>query len=153
MSGAPRILKPLELGIVVSDLDASKAFYGDQLGLEPQREISIGADVGKRTGVANEGFTISRFTAPCGTVVKLLKRSGRASDQAASRSEQCSRLADTFLTLVVDDLEALTERLTQAGVVGPEGEAQITIVRAGMRLAFVHDPDGYPIELVEYGNG
>ncbi|MEM7704437.1 MAG: VOC family protein [Pseudomonadota bacterium] len=152
MSSGPQILKPLELGIIVSNLETSKTFYGDYLGLEPQREISISADVGARTGVAREGFTIYRFIAPCGTVIKLLKRSGPQSDRAAVRSEQCSRLADTFLTLVVDDLEALTERLTSEGVAGPEGEAQIKIVRPGMRLAFVHDPDGYPIELVEYSD-
>ncbi len=149
MSTVPHIVKPLEFGIVVSDLAASKLFYRDLLGLVPEREMTIAADTGMRTGVASAGFTISRFTADCGSVVKLLQPEGAVPDAASNATEICSRATTSFLTLVVQDLELLMQKLRKAGVKVNTTPA-IVDVRAGMRLAFVADPDGFPLELVEY---
>ncbi|WP_195891510.1 VOC family protein [Luminiphilus syltensis] len=145
----PTIVKPIELGIVVGDLATSVPFYRDLLGLAPERDITISAEIGERTGVAANGFSISRLTAPCGAVVKLLERQGLPSAPGQLHDEICARATQSFLTLVIDDLDGIIKKLQEAGVKARSDPA-IVDVRPGMRLAFIVDPDGYPIELVEY---
>lgn len=150
MNNPVSIVKPLELGVVVSDLEAAEAFYGSLLGLIPERRITIGSAVGARTGVSGAGFTVSRYSAPCGTVVKLLQSQEEVPPEPTDGAgEICSRATATFLTLVVDNLGALVTRLQEAGVWVRTSPA-IVEVRPGMHLAFVEDPDGFPVELVQY---
>ncbi|MFN2287060.1 MAG: VOC family protein [Chromatocurvus sp.] len=143
------IVKPLELGVVVSDLEAAEAFYGGLLGLIPERRVTIGAAVGARTGVSGAGFTVSRYKAPCGAVVKLLHPAGATPEPGADAAEICSRATTAFLTLVVDNLRELVKQLQASGV-RVRTRPAIVEVRPGMHLAFVEDPDGFPVELVQY---
>jgi len=52
------------------------------------------------------------------------------------------------MALVVDDLDALLERLEQAGV-RPERAPYAPGGREEYRICFVADPDGYRIELID----
>lgn len=123
----------LQVGIVPRDLDASLVFYRDVLGLPY---------AGPRPAL--ESRTLHLFTIG-DVVVKLLEspRPPRSSGVAGPYAEQTGI---RWVTLDVDDLDAVVTRCTGAGAAV---ELPVTELRPGLRVAIVADPDGNALELVE----
>lgn len=122
-------IKYLHTMVRVKDIDASKAFYCDLLGLEEVRRID------------NEGgkFTLV-FLAPPGQTeaqVELTYNWGSEEDYGEGRNFG-------HLAYEVDDVYAMCQKLMDAGV---------TINRPPRdgRMAFVRSPDGVSIELLNAG--
>lgn len=119
------------LNLTVSDIDRSVAFYGRLFGFrirwqgassDGSRAVHLGDD---RCFLAMfEAATSGRFTKDYDTV------------------------GPNHLGFVVDDLDAMRDRLRSLGV-DPHHEAGY---EPGRRLYF-RDPDGIEIELVEYAKG
>ncbi|MEE4022574.1 methylmalonyl-CoA epimerase [Gordonia sp. PKS22-38] len=127
------------VGIAVPDLDAAKKWYLDHLGFETLHEETneeqgvVEAMVGPRTA----GGAVIQLLAPLNdesTIAKFLDRNGPGLQQLAVR---------------VTDVDAVTERLTAAGVrvLYPQPRRGT----ADSRINFVHPKDagGVLLELVE----
>jgi catechol 2,3-dioxygenase-like lactoylglutathione lyase family enzyme len=109
------------IGIPVSDVDRSKAFYTEQVGFVLDHDISPA-----------EGMRVVQLTPP-GSPTSVVFGSGMPlGEPGTTRGPQ----------LVVDDLDAAHAELTARGLeigdilqLGPEGAP-------GSRFAFFNDPDG-----------
>jgi lactoylglutathione lyase len=115
--------------IRVRDIDASVAFYG-RLGYEPRGRLNFESAYNVYLGLQGDG-----------DVLELTVNVGR---------EEPYDLGDGYnhMALVVDDLDALLERLAAAGIT-PERPPYAPGGREEYRICFVADPDGYRIELID----
>jgi glyoxylase I family protein len=121
---------PDHVGIVVSDLDRSKAFYG-ALGFVTDSEYDDGAK------------TLVFLRAP-GLRLELFcyRETPGVSPSAGQRS-----LGFRHLAFSVDDIDEAVARLVEAGILPAE-----TVVREApglARLVFLTDPDGVEIEIMQ----
>lgn len=130
--------------IAVSDAEASLRFYRDLLGLDVFFDVELdGAPMEVVTGEAGaRGRMIGGMLG--GTVVELLEFGHR---RLARRDE--TALGYTNISLSVRDIDAALAAVTAAGA-RPEQEP---VDIGGVRMFFVRDPDGTPVEFVCYPNG
>ena len=121
--------KYLHTMVRVKDIDASKAFYCDLLGLEEVRRID------------NEGgkFTLVFLAPPGQTEAQVELTYNWGSEEEYGEGRNFGHLA-----YEVDDVYAMCQKLMDAGV---------TINRPPRdgRMAFVRSPDGVSIELLNAG--
>lgn len=112
----------------VSDLEATKAFYLDVLGLEHSRE-SEGEDVHDLFVKGEDG-----------TEIQLKHSPGRSIDP--------DRETLDHIAIEVDDIEAAVDACREAGSeVLTEPYTNDAGTASG---AYVTDPDGYAIEFIQY---
>ena len=124
------------VGISMGDLDAAVAWYERALGLENEFSFEM------------PGMRGAMLKSPEGYRVELFEREGSTPGMTGAMPN------DALLTrgyghfaLEVTDLEAVYARLVDEGAAGvwdprPSPEP-------GVRMAFVHDPEGNLIELLE----
>ncbi|MFB6138597.1 MAG: VOC family protein [Halobacteriaceae archaeon] len=119
----------LHTAIWVSDLDATTTFYEDHLGLSQTREF-VGDDGAVNYFVAGEGDTEIQF-----------KHDPEGDGEPVDPGDF------DHVALAVEDTDAMVEHVVEetagslrAGPMDHDGE---------LRIAFVEDPDGYGVELVE----
>jgi catechol 2,3-dioxygenase-like lactoylglutathione lyase family enzyme len=130
------LLKPakdsVDLGIFVSDIKKSLAFYQGLLGLEKTEELQTGFGTLHRLkfGTSDIKLMDPKKVPPAG-VIGLEKQ-----------------LGFRYITFVIKGLTELCAALKDKGVEFTIPETQI---RPGTRIAMVKDPDGNIIEFVERG--
>jgi catechol 2,3-dioxygenase-like lactoylglutathione lyase family enzyme len=125
----------LDVGVVVSDMDKAKKFYGDALGLQRLPDLPL---------VLPDGGKLVRFQ--CGaTVVKLLTYP-KAPPKVEHGVMQANGIR--LLTMMVKDPDTLAKRLTDQGYTDPKFSA---VRPAGYRVGFTEDPDGNQVELLAWG--
>jgi catechol 2,3-dioxygenase-like lactoylglutathione lyase family enzyme len=127
------------ISVSVADLDAQEAWYRSALGLTEVDERLDRPEAGVRTAVLGDG---------AGLRVEFTERKG---SRAMPRCDPYSATATqtyTHLALEVPDLDTAFRRLTvefaAPAVTGPGPGAT-----EGARYAYVHDPEGNLIELIE----
>ena len=113
--------------IWVSDIDRSLEFYCDSLGLEQTRSFESGE------GAENI------FVAGEGDGELQLKHDPERDIPAPAGFDH--------VAIEVDDTDAMTEHLVDLGYTLTRGP--LTSTGAKARVAFLEDPDGYGVELVE----
>jgi catechol 2,3-dioxygenase-like lactoylglutathione lyase family enzyme len=125
-------------GISVPDLDRALKWYCDALGLQPGFRFEIGP-AGLRGAFA---------VGPGGSGIELLEQAGatpgvRQPDPPAANAIH----GFSHAAFEVDDLDAVYTRLIDCGATGvwPPRDSP----EPGVRMAFVADPDGNLIELVQ----
>ena len=124
----------LDVGVVVSDMDKAKKFYGDALGLKLLQPLGVSLP---------GGGEMVRYQ--CGaTVVKL-----RTFEKTPPKVEHGVMLANgiRLMTIMVKDPDAITKRLADQGYQVPKFSPPSP---AGYRVAFTEDPDGNRIELLAW---
>jgi glyoxylase I family protein len=127
--------RAIDLGIVITNSEASLAFYRDLLGMEHEADVamSIGG-----------GGTMHRLR--CGdTLVKLVKYD----DVPQHRPEGGGIPGATgyrYFTIHMTNLEAVLAGVVAAGV---KVSVPITEVRPGVTIAMVEDPDGNIVEFLQ----
>src|SRR2546430_12749907 len=125
-------LKPsLDVGIIVSDIDKAKAFYGDVLGLKQTAILPM-----------PDGSTMYRYQTGTSTVKlravpKAAKYSGAVHEAVGFR----------LLTFYLDDFDGILKRWAAGGGEPPK------IMDAGTKFTFITDPVGNQIELVKFDSG
>ena len=119
----------IEIGIVVRDAEKSLAFYRDVLGLEYLGDLTF------------PGNHMWRFQAGK-SVVKLLEQT--PTPDAANPTGDASGFR--YLSLFVSNLDELVGDVTAAGC---EIFIPVTEFQPGARFAFVGDPEGNRIELLD----
>jgi lactoylglutathione lyase len=115
----------------VLDLDRSLDFYTNKLGLELTREIPMG----------NEATNVF-LAVPGDPEPRLELTLNHDRREPYTLGEGYSHVA-----FAVEDLDALAERLEEAG--GVNFESKPHAIGSGTRIFFVKDPDGYRIEFIE----
>jgi len=135
------------IGICVSELERSVAFYRDALGfVELSRFAVSGAQSAQLTGI--EGGAIDTvYLERDGARIELLHYPD-AGHQSAATPRPMNLLGLTHLSLRVADLDAAVAAITAAG-----GDCfdntRIANERWGTAAVFVTDPDGLRIELLQ----
>lgn len=127
------------VSLSVADLDAQQAWYRAAFGLTRTDERLDLPEAGVRTAVLSDG---------AGLRVELTERAG--SKPAPHHDPYAATVTQTFthLALQVPDLDAAFQRLTSeyaAPAVAEPGPG----ATSGMRYAYIHDPEGNLIELIE----
>lgn len=114
----------------VSDIEETLSFYVDALGLEKTREFESG-DGARNVFVAGKSDTEIQFK---------YHPDREVGDQSEAGYDH--------VAIAVDDTDAEVERLVEkTGCTLRRGP--LTSEGAGARVAFIEDPDGYGIELIE----
>jgi len=125
------------IGLSVENLDAMQAWYERALGFTSEFAFAPMPDL-----------RIAMLLHPSGARLELFERSG--SNESPIPPDPLSATSHRGLThwsLCVDDLDATYERLVRDGassVWGPRPSPEF-----GVRMAFVADPEGHLIELLE----
>ena len=143
----------IDLGIVVSDIDAARKFYTDALGFTELEGFDVPADFAADTGLSDDQpfhvHVMALGKDETATKLKLMQFK-QAPGHRADRAYIHSTYGVGYITIVVDDLKQALARAAKHGVKPiakgpqklPEG------FPAGLGLANVRDPDGNIIELV-----
>lgn len=139
------------VGLTVSDIGRSIAFYRDTLGMTlVRRRPKVDADyVARQTGYDKVALSVASFKASPESrqsleVVEYLNHAGPPSEPATNRP------GISHLCLVVDDLRACYEDLRSRGVRFKSEPVHITAgPNEGGLVVYFYDPDGYTLELFQ----
>ncbi len=128
----------------VSDLEASLAFYTAVLGMDVVFDVELeGAGLDSVTGgAAQRGRMIGGLIGAA--MVELLSLG------AVPECPSGPHLGYTNMSFRVDDLDATHHTVTSHH---PGVRADPPVDIGGVRMFFIYDPDGTPIELVELPGG
>lgn len=120
----------LDLGVVVSNIEASITFYRDILGLEFIEITPLGFGTMNRLRFGSSDFKLiePKTTPPAGAI-------------GIDR-----QLGFRYVTFVIEDLSGLCAELKEKDITFFVPEMEI---RPGVRIAMVKDPDGNIVEFVE----
>ena len=131
--------------IRVSAMDRALAFYREILGFDVVFDVELAGEA--LDDVTGEADASGRMVGGLlgGTSVELLEITSNADSPVARSSPM---LGYTNISLSVDDLDAAQATAASAGV-RPSPVVSI----GGVRMFFISDPDGTPIEIIEYPNG
>lgn len=144
-SGLPNV------GLHVTDLERSLGFYRDVLG------FSVVVDSGWQTDPALLGLTatpagairiVNLTTGGHGATVTLVQVRGL--ERRPVPGGEFHDPGTMHLALAVDDVDTVLGRLAQAGTTPVATPGEVAGGGAGhARVAFVRDPDGFFVELVQ----
>nr|WP_298141376.1 lactoylglutathione lyase [uncultured Pseudomonas sp.] len=136
--GVPPPHRLLHTMLRVGDLQRSLRFYTEQLGMRMLRREDY---PGERFTLAFVGYEDER----AGTVLELTHNWDTQAYEPGS--------AFGHIALAVTDIHATCSGLEAAGVPIPRAPGPMAAVAAGRSqddiIAFIEDPDGYRIELIE----
>ena len=143
----------IDLGCVVSNLDASVRFYTEGVGFRELPGFSVEPTLAAAAGLTDmKRLEIRVFVLGEGddaTKLKLMQVAGtepRTGDTEFIHSHTGFR----YLTIMVDDTGAAVERLEKLGV-KPLAKTPMALPESlapGMHLTCVRDPDGNIVELL-----
>lgn len=145
-----RMVAPLEVGICCRDLDRLAAFYCDHLGCTRINDLEVPPDKAAPSALAEQGYRVMRLQTPWGERIKLLQPAASPAD-SSHPDWVLGAQGIVYLTFIVDDIRAMIARLAEAGARFLTG-AEPVEVRPQTYLAFLRDPEGNVLELVEYGS-
>ena len=145
-----KCVAPFEPAICVADLDRMKAFYCDHLGFTVFNVLDVPPDKSAPPGLAADGYKIMRLETNDGQRFKLVQPND-APAPSVDRDFVLDRQGLAFVTFLIDDLAGLIDRLEAAGI-GLMGAGKKFEVRDGVDIAFIKDPEGNCLELVEYAD-
>ena len=143
----------IDLGVVVSDLEASLKFYKEAVGFTELPGFSVPGDYAKKVGLTDgKSLTIKVLVLGEGktsTKLKLMQVEG-ADSKKSDNAYIHSQLGFSYLTIHVKSTEKALERLKKAGV-ETVAESPLLLPKPlpeGVGLTLVRDPDGNIVELV-----
>jgi catechol 2,3-dioxygenase-like lactoylglutathione lyase family enzyme len=144
-----RILSADHTGITVLNLERSLAFWRDVIGFELSHTAHQSGKLAKEiTGVAGAEIKLAVVKTSSGHKIELLQYLAPP-DRKDDRLRPCD-LGHVHVALVVDDLDAVIERIAASGWKAA-GKSQMlqSGPNAGKRVVYVRDPDGLTIELMQ----
>lgn len=139
---------PLEIGLCITDMTKSLAFYRDALGFAIVSDIEQPADKARQSGLASGAYRVIRLQAPFGERVKLFRSASVAEPAPVPARAPLDRCGIAFLTVIVPDIRAAHAELARHCPVA-DMPAPVE-VRPGTWVSLIHDPDGIAVELVAY---
>ena len=137
------------VGITVVDLDRSVAFWTELVGVPSRdRRVMDGPQVGVMVGYPGIHIDSCWIDLPGGVALELLQYLDRDDEPYDPGT---AHPGNVHVCLQVADMEATHAHALRCGA-QPVSERPIVVPagpRAGTRLAYVRDPDGVTIELVQ----
>jgi catechol 2,3-dioxygenase-like lactoylglutathione lyase family enzyme len=141
-------------GFVVRDLDVSVRFYADGLGLRLRHRQTQDNDYTRSlVGYKDACLRIAQFQLPdgdpppSGHVLELVEYQAPKGGPA---DRERNTIGAGHLAFLVDDIEAMTARLTALGATPLSPPAQITEgINCGGWAVYLYDPDGVMLELLQ----
>lgn len=122
-------------GLSVADLDTEIQFYQTSLDLHVAHRGLVGE---VRTAI---------LRSPSGLGIELIQRPGSAAPTAATAYEAAAQQGLTHVAVSTDDLEASVALMLRAG--GSIVSAPAPALRPGFRFAYIKDPEGHLIEVLQ----
>jgi lactoylglutathione lyase len=143
----------VDLGVVVSDIDASVKFYTEVIGFKEAGGFKVpggfGKDAGLTAGTDLEIKILSLGDEESATKLKLMQLPGVKS-KVSDNTHIHSQLGYSYITVFVTDTNAAMARLKKAGI-KPLAKGPVELPKPlpqGVFLTVVRDPDGNLVELV-----
>ena len=143
----------IDLGCVVSDVEASVKFYTEAIGFKELDGFDVPGGFAKDTGLtAGQPLSIRVLVlgeAETATKLKLMQLPG-VDSKKSDNTYIHSQLGFSYLTVFVTDTQAALARLKKAGV-KPVAKGPVELPKPlpqGVFLTLVRDPDGNFVELV-----
>jgi glyoxylase I family protein len=135
------------IGICVSDLERSVAFYCDVLGFEEQSRLRVSGPESERLLHIAGGDVQAVYLLRDGTCIELLHYPG-VGHEPSQTPRPMNRLGFTHLSIRVSDLDAVVAAVVAGG--GSYLDDTRVDNPAWRSIAvFVTDPDGLRIELLQ----
>ncbi len=134
------------VGITVADLDRSLRFYRDLLGM---KVIGLSVEaVGSIVGMPGVSARIADLDAGGGQLLELIDYGGAPADAAPAGP---GAVGSCHVSIQVDDLSGVLAHLASAGhqPMGDVTELSLGGVWEGCTIAYLRDPDGVVLELLE----
>lgn len=146
-------LKPtIDLGCVVSDIDASVKFYTEAIGFKEAGSFDVSPEFAADSGLTdNKKLEVKILTLGTGdgaTGLKLMQIEGKSTK--AKNDYINTTLGYSYITIMVSSTDDAVARLAKAGV-KPIAKGPVTLpdtLDPSLALTIVRDPDGNLIELV-----
>ncbi len=126
------------VGLSVADLDLQRDFYGRALGLTEIEEQVDMPQARVRTAI---------LRGECGLKIELIERGGSSPQEFTDAFDAAGTQGYFHWALYVDHLDEAFARILEAGAA--EVSAPAPAARAGARFAYVKDPEGNLLELIE----
>lgn len=137
------------VGVTVVDIDASVAFWQRLLGAQPRnRRVLDGPQVGTMVGYPGIRIDSCWLDLPGGVALELLQYLGR---EDAPHDPGTAHPGNVHVCFEVHDMDVAHAHALACGARAVTG-TPIEVgagPRAGTRLAYLRDPDGVTIELVQ----
>jgi predicted enzyme related to lactoylglutathione lyase len=129
------------VGLSVADLDSQRRFYAEAFALHEQNY----------TELAQPRTRIAFLRAATGLAIELVERAGSVQHRSQSALEGARLQSYFHWALAVTDLEHAIATAVAAGAepISAPAKAQ----RPGIRFAYIQDPEGNLIELVQADAG
>ena len=143
------ICAPMEFGLCVASIDRCLPFYETLLGMRVAQRRSVDPEKSRQITYSSVGHRVVKLQAPFGERLKLLE--GEPSDAIRTQEEGLllSRPGGTFVSVIVDNLDELVERLA-AQEYRIRTVPRIVQWEHDLRVSIVDDPEGNPIELCQF---
>jgi catechol 2,3-dioxygenase-like lactoylglutathione lyase family enzyme len=135
------------VGLTVSDIDSSVAFYAGVVGMTVQTRTSSGGPWFD-TLTGNDGAVIDVVMLRATDVVLQLVQYLQGGNSEAMTGH--SRVGNVHLCINVDDVEATRAAVVAAGL---PATPIVALPVPGMRSFYTSDPDGVPVELLQGQQG
>lgn len=136
------------IGICVSDIERSKAFYKDALGFSEGAVFDVGNEVKNLVGVDGDLDMTSQMMVLDAFVIELIYfKDGRAFGAEGLRP--MNQLGMTHLSFIVEDVDAAAEHLVACGAtLLPSTRTSVEMPGGDpLELVFCLDPDGTRVEV------
>jgi glyoxylase I family protein len=149
--GECRVRRIHHVGITVSQLDRSLAFYRDLLGLTVVG-LSDDEDVAAIVGLPGARVRAADLDAGNGQLIELLEYRSKNGDGHALSPDT---VGSCHLSLEVAEVRPALSRLASAGYLPVSDPVQLSGAGAwqGCTAVYLRDPDGVLLELIEAGAG
>ncbi len=138
------------VGLTVTDLDASIAFYQSLLDCRIlERSHGSGAELETLIGIAGAQVITADLAIPGGGILELVQF---VTPRGAKLAQERNQAGHTHVAFVVDSIDAARARLAALGL--PPAAPPVTIAEPGSawdgtRVMYAVDPDGRTIECLE----
>ena len=143
----------IDLGCVVSDIDASLEFYTEAIGFQQASGFQVDAQFATEAGLTNQqslDVKVLKLGEGGGaTKLKLMQIGSQGGERSANEFIETT-LGFSYITIFVKSTDAAMKRLKRAGV-EPVANGPVTLpanLDPSLALIVVRDPDGNFIELV-----
>jgi catechol 2,3-dioxygenase-like lactoylglutathione lyase family enzyme len=142
---------PMEIGMVVSDMDRMIDFYVNVLGLKVVGDANAAAGNSTKVGTTPYGYRIVRLQTPFGERIKFVFTGTDAPHPAPQTPKWVyDRHGLCYLTFIVEGIKDIAKELKEKGVTFLSED--VVEVRPGVFCLNTSDPEGNFIEFVEYGD-
>ena len=138
----------ISVGVIVSDLEASKIFYAEIVGMKEVPGFSVTADIGKRSGLTGglpfDVTVLKLEDSPTASQWKLMSFKKDATHPKQKHIQDDTGMQ--YITIFPKNIALVIERIKKNNI-PTLGETPIQLSN-GKTFVLIQDPDGTFVELI-----